>query len=190
MPVYNLVKSGVHTSIPTDTSPVDIALPGEAIKLGSTYPLVQVRETRLGNESGVTAYLFDDETLRIEFKVTPLPAGEEIVVRWYVFDLENFGDDMKEALFRLQTILAVLGENMIQDLIASDSSGNLLQYRVRLFDSKTNALAATFNLKDGSPLETGELKRHTATQDVIKGKNTRSSLRKVLDISADTPGVG
>ena len=103
MSVYNLVKTGVQTIVATTTSPVDVTLPGDVVKLGSAYPLIQVRETRLiaGLDNGVTAYLFDDSTLRIEFRPTPLPASEEIVVRWHVFDLENFGDDMKDVLFRL-----------------------------------------------------------------------------------------
>lgn len=190
MATLNLVKTGVHTIIPTDTSPVDIALPGDAVKLASAYPLVQVRETRLGSELGATAYLFDASTLRIEFKVTPLPAGEEIVVRWYVFDIENLGDEIKEVLFRLQGILGYLGENLVQDLITSDQSGNITQYRMRVFDSKANAENAVLNKVDGSPLDMGEQRRVTVTQNVIKAKNTRSTMRKVLDlILSPTPGV-
>ncbi|MCJ2530755.1 MAG: hypothetical protein LN413_00335 [Candidatus Thermoplasmatota archaeon] len=119
-----------------------------------------------------------------------MQTGETIKVSWEVHDLENLGDDMKDVLFRLQGILGYLGENLVQDLIVSDQAGNLTQYRMRVFQDKATANAATLNLADGSPLETGEQRRTTVTQNVIKAKNTRSTMRKVLDlILSPVPGV-
>jgi hypothetical protein len=131
--------------------------------------------------------LLDENTIRLEWDGT-LAAGETIDAAYEVYDLENLGDDLKELLFREQRVLAYLGENVIQDKILYNNAGVMTQYRLRVFDSKANANGATVDTENPS-LETGELARSTVTQEIVAGKNDRSSLAKVLDLLLTTPGV-
>lgn len=188
---YTLIKVGTTTIVPTDTSPVNVSFAGAPIKTSSAYPVATISETRLGNELGARVVIKDATSLDIHFKVTPLPAGEEIVVSWYVFDIENLGDDIKELLHRSQIILGYLGENVIMGNISIDGQGNFSQYYVRTFDTKTNADAATTNLTDpeiDGP-ETGELSRFRFTQTIDRPTNERSAMKRVLIFKAATPGV-
>jgi hypothetical protein len=137
---------------------------------------------------GATVRILDGDTVRLEWDGT-LAGTETIVASYDVWDLENFGDDMKEALFRLTRVLGYLGENAVQDLITYDNAGNVTQFRVRSFDSKTNAEAATVDLPDGQPLQTGEYSRVTFQQSIDVSKNDRTLLKKVLTDLLATPGV-
>ncbi len=181
-----LVKVGTTTIVPTDTSPKNVSFSGAPIKTSSAYPVATISETRLGNELGARVVIKDALSLDIHFKVDPLPAGEEIVVSWYVFDIENLGDDIKELLFRAQLILGYLGENVIQGNVSIDGQGNFSQYYVRVFDTKTNADAATTNLVDPelNGLETGELTRFRFTQTIARPENERSAMKRVVIVKA------
>lgn len=183
---YTLIKVGTTTIVPTDTSPVNVSFAGAPIKTSSAYPVATISETRLGNELGARVVIKDATSLDIHFKVTPLPAGEEIIVSWYVYDVENLGDDIKELLFRAQLILGYLGENAIQGNVSIDGQGNFSQYYVRIFDTKTNADAATTNLTDPEldGLETGELTRFRFTQTIARPENERSAMKRVVIVKA------
>ena len=188
---YNLIKVGTTTIVPTDTSPKNVAFSGAPIKTTSAYPVATISETRLGNELGARVVIKDATSLDIHFKVTPLPAGEEIVVSWYVFDIENLGDDIKEVLFREQLILGYLGENVLMGNVTLDNQGNFSQYYVRIFDTKENADDATTNLTDPEldALEDGELVRMRFTQTIDRPTNERSDMKRVIILKAPTPGV-
>jgi hypothetical protein len=222
------VQRGARALTNADTSPVDITI--TSVDVAASFVTLSHRDSRATTPTlrGVTAYLFDATTLRLEFGA--IGAGETIDVRWEVvekkpeilrgatvrildgdtvrlewdgtlagndtidasydvWDLENFGDDMKEALYKLIRILGYLGENAIQDNISYDEAGNVTQFRIRIFDSKTNANAATPDIPDLDPLQTGEYSRTTVTQSIDEAKNDRTLLRKVLDMIAATPGV-
>jgi len=125
-------------------------------------------------------------TVRLEWDGS-LAAGETIEAHYEVWDIENLGDDVKELLFRLQRMLAYLGENLLQDKIVYDDAGNMVSYRLRLFNSKVNAEAATVDTPGA--FETGELARQTVTQDINFAKNDRLSLIRVLTDLLATPGV-
>lgn len=125
-------------------------------------------------------------TVRMEWDGT-LAVGETIEAHFEVFDMENLGDDVKELLFRLQRMLAYLGENLLQDLIIFDDAGNMVSYRLRAFNSKVNAEAATVDTPGA--LETGELARQTVTQDINFARNDRLSLVRVITDLLATPGV-
>lgn len=188
---YTLIKVGTTTIVPTDTSPKNVSFSGAPIKTSSAYPVATISETRLGNELGARVLIKDALSLDIHFKVTPLPAGEEIVVSWYVFDIENLGDDLKELLHRAQILLGYLGENVIMGNVSIDGQGNFSQYYVRTFDTKTNADAATTNLTDpelDGP-DAGELTRFRFTQTIDRPTNERSAMKRVLIFKAATPGV-
>lgn len=135
---------------------------------------------------GAFMRLLNATTVRLEWDGA-LVAGETIEAHYEAFDLENLGDDVKETLFRLQRMLAYLGENLLQDVIVYDDAGNMVSYRLRLFNSKVNAEAATVDTPGG--LETGELSRQTVTQDINFAKNDRLSLIRVLTDLLATPGV-
>lgn len=128
-------------------------------------------------------------TVRMEWDGV-LDVGETIEAHFDVFDMENVGDDVKELLFRLQRILGYLGENMLQDLLLYDDAGNMVQYRLRVFNSKVNTESATLDLPQLSPFETGELARQMVTQDVNAARNDRLSLVRLLtDLLSPSPGV-
>lgn len=135
---------------------------------------------------GAFMRILNATTVRLEWDGA-LVAGETIEAHYEAFDMENLGDDVKELLFRLQRMLAYLGENLLQDSIQYDDAGNMVSYRLRLFNTKTNAEAATVDTPGG--LETGELSRQTVTQDINFAKNDRLSLIRVLTDLLATPGV-
>lgn len=183
---YTLIKVGTTTISPTDTSPKNVSFAGAPIKTTSAYPVATVSETRLGNESGARVVIKDATSLDIHFKVTPLPAGEQIVVSWYVFDIENLGDDIKELLFRAQLILGYLGENVLQGNVTLDGQGNFSQYYVRVFQDKAKTDSASVNLDDPEldALEDGELARFRFTQTIAKPDNERSDMKRVVLLKA------
>jgi len=187
-----LIRSGVETIVPTDTSPVTVAIPGAPIKTSSAYPVATISETRLGNELGARVTIKDATNLEIAFKVTPLPAGEEIVVAWYIYDIENLGDDIKELLFRAQLILGYLGENVLLGNVTLDGQGNFSQYYVRIFQDKAKAESATVNLVDPEldALETGELVRMRFTQTIDRPTNERKDMKRVVILKVAPASYG
>ena len=68
-----------------------------------------------------------------------------------------------------------------------DVAGVMTSYRLRFFNSKANALAATIGTSGG--LETGETARILATKEASLGKNDVLSLRMIRDDVIATPGV-
>ena len=136
---------------------------------------------------GATVRLLDANTVRVEWDGT-LAAGETIDVAYEVWDIAPLGDDLKEILFRCQRILGYLAENMVQDMVIADQAGNIVQYRLRVFDTDVHAEAAKINWEAG--MQTGELARVQVTQAIDITTNDRKSLIKVLDTVAATPGIG
>lgn len=176
----------------------DFTIP--ATKVGTTWLNQANRSRRLGDEYGATVELVSATVLRMRWYGDPdAPEGlvndetttlDEIVAVYVeAFDLSPIGDDLKELLFRTLRIVSLLGENVINDLIIPDDAGNVVQYRLRLFDSRPNAEAATPDLPDGNAMETGELSRITMSQDIDIGKNDRALLMRVLTDIIATPGV-
>ncbi len=154
---------------------------GETLDVG--FEVVEHKPRR-----GATIRLLDEDTVRIEWDLQ-LAAGETITISYEVVDLDEIGDMLLEAQFRAQRILGELGINMIQDLTERDDMRNLIQYRIRTFLTKAEAIAATLDIPDGSPLEAGEISRRTLTVDVDIRSNDRKSLTSVLDSVLDTPGL-
>ena len=149
-----------------------------------SWEVVQNRQPRLA-----TVRLLDANTVRLEWDGT-LVAGEKIVASVEVFDIENLGDSIRELEFRTGMTLNYLGHNLMQDLIVMDKQGNLLSFRLRGFDTEVNLAAATKNIAEVQPLETGERFRTTITQDIRTDRNDRILLLKTLtDLLTPTPGV-
>jgi hypothetical protein len=181
----------------------DFSIAPTAVKLGSTFLLSEAAESRIPTvpepsltleHRGAFVTLIAVSTLRLYWRgalATDAEAGpEKISVGVQLLDLNELGNSFLEVLFRLQRILGELGNNQIQDLLVRDDPGNVTQYRVRVFDTKANAQAATKNLPDGSPLEAGELSRRTVVVQIDVRKNDRTSLTGVQDlILTPTPGV-
>lgn len=136
-----------------------------------------------------TVRLASDTQVELAWDGGALLAGETITASYDVWDLSNFGNDMKEVLFRLARVLAYHGENTIQDLITYDDPGNVIQYRLRVFDTRAHAEACTPDLPDGQDLETGELARVRMTQEILASQNDRTLLTRVLTDLLATPGV-
>lgn len=131
---------------------------------------------------------------KVEISWTPVAAleatTEQIDVTFEVFDIENLGDDIKELLFRGQLILGHLGENVIQDSIVLDDGGNMVSYRKRIFDSRTNAEAAEADIPDADALATGELSRVKVIQSIEQANNDRDLMTQVVLLKlSPTPGV-
>ena len=129
---------------------------------------------------GVNIRLTTPTNVEVSWDKGTLLAGESIDVAFEVFDIENLGDDIKEILFRQKRILSFHGENVIEDLIKYDDAGNPITYRVRTFNSKANAEAATFDIPDADPLEVGELTRVGVIQDFNIETNDRLSIIMTL----------
>lgn len=170
------------------TSPTNLRIEYATLAVGETLDIAyEVSNTRGGSETG-TLRLFDASTVRLDWDGNLL-AGDFVTAQFEVFDLENFGDDMKEALFRMQLILGQLGANAVQDSITFDDAGNMTTYRIRIYDTKDNAEAADLDIADSEALDPGELLRIRATQDIDFAKNDRNSLIRVEIVKAPTPGV-
>jgi len=129
---------------------------------------------------GVNVRLTTPTNVEVSWDGGILLAGESIDVAFEVFDIENLGDDVKEILFRQTRILSFHGENSIEDLIKYDDAGNPITYRIRTFNSKANAEAATFDIPDADPLEVGELTRVGVIQDFNVETNDRKSIIMTL----------
>lgn len=177
--------SGVSIKLQSDTTVRATFNPPAA---GDTIDLeFQVVEHKA--RRGATLRLLDANTLRLEWDGA-LAAGETIDCTYEVWDIENLGDDIKELLFRLQKILGIQGENTIQDLQTYDNAGNPTSFRVRVFDTKDDAEAATVDLPEGDGLEDGELSRFKTTLEWVKGRNRPVSILSVRTHLLATPDVG
>ncbi|MGH9461072.1 MAG: hypothetical protein ACRD5D_00560 [Candidatus Polarisedimenticolia bacterium] len=199
---YALAQRGVTTVTVGDTSPKDVTL-ASPIKTGAAQLHCSIRESRIPalpepdltlEHRGATCRILNSTTIRIEWNgtlSTDAEAGNEtITVAWEVWDIESLGDDVQEILFRLQRILGIQGENSIQDLMTYDQAGNPTQFRVRTFDTKVDAEAATVDLPSASALEAGELDRHLVTLEWSTAKNRPKSILSVrTHLLAPTPGV-
>jgi hypothetical protein len=151
---------------------------GAAETLDVSWEVIQNRQPR-----HATVRLLDADNVRLEWDGV-LVAGEQIVASVDVFDIENFGDDVKEILFRQLRQLGYMGENSMQDILVFDTQGNLTSYRVRCFDSKTNIDLATPDVTGA--LETGELSRITFTQQIVVSANDRNlATEKLTDVAAN-----
>ena len=159
----------------------DAAALGAAETMDVSWEVVQNRQPRLA-----TMRIVDADNVELAWDGT-LVAGEKITASFDVWDIENLGDDIKELLFRLQRISGYLGENCMQDELTYDDAGNLTKFRLRLFDSKVNAEAATEDTTGG--LETGETARVDISQTIAIDENDRTLLLKVLTDLIATPGV-
>ncbi len=137
---------------------------------------------------GVNLRILDVNTIRLEWDGT-LAAGESIDAAYDLFDLSEFGDDVKELLFGQQRLLAIGGENSFQDLERYDLAGNPITFRIRTFDSKANCENSTFDIAAAEDLETGELSRVAVTLTWPTGKNRPTAIQSVLTDLADTPGI-
>lgn len=138
---------------------------------------------------GATLKFVDNDTIRLTWAPAQLAAGETIDVDYFVYDIENVGDDLKELLYRAARTLAAQGENTIQDLVTYDDVGNPTTFRVRQFDSQANAEAATVNLAEGGAMQTGELDRFKVTVAWNTSKNRPTSIISVRTHLVATPGV-
>ena len=155
-------------------------LPGETIDVD--WEVLDPQQT----QPQATVRILNATTLRVEWEGGVLATGETIVVVADVVDMSQFSiaslsDRIDEILYRQLRTLAYLGENVLQDDIQYDDPGTMVSYRIRVFDTKAHLQAATIDIADGSPLETGELSRCRVTQEIDVGSNDRTSLAKVLD---------
>lgn len=176
----------------------DFTIP--AVKVGTTFVNQNPTYRRIGDEYGATVKLLNATTLRMSWYGMPgtteglvndesTGLDEIMEVECEVFDLNAVGNDLKELLFRMARTLGYLGENVMNDLIEYDNAGNVVQYRLRLFDTKVHCESATPDRPDGSSMQTGELARITMSQDIDIGKNDRALLMRVLTDLIATPGV-
>ncbi len=173
---------GVRARLTTTTNlELVFTNPGAGDSIEVAWEVIQYMQPR-----SATLRILDPDNVRLEWDGT-LVAGESIVASFDVWDIENFGDDIKELLFRLQRIAGYLGENCVQDELTYDDAGNLTKFRLRLFDSKVNAEDATADTVGG--LETGETARVDISQTIRIDKNDRILLLKVLTDLIVTPGV-
>jgi hypothetical protein len=135
-----------------------------------------------------TLRLLNGTTLRAEWDLQ-LVAGETIDIEYEVVEFDQLADMLLEIDFMQVRALAELGENHLQDLLVRDEMRNLVQYRLRTFQTKAQALAAEPGIPDGDPLEAGEISRRTVYIAVDERTNDRSGLLGVLDQVMETPGI-
>jgi hypothetical protein len=84
---------------------------------------------------------------------------------------------------RLARLLALNGENIFIDNLSYNTGGKMTGCRIRVFDTSTNATAASSGNTD---LEPGELYQYSVTQVFSSGVQRRTSHLSVLDTSLDT----
>ncbi len=164
----------------------DFVIPS-AVKLGSTFIVSSVMENRAGNARGATVRLEDATHVRVSWPGA-LAGGESITVSYEVYDLDDVADDLLEILFRMERMLGYLGENTLQDDIEVDDAGNIVSYRIRLFDTEAHAAAATVDIEGNFP-QLGERARIEVSQDVDFDTNDRVSLLRLRTELITTPGV-
>lgn len=187
MAAKTLVQRAVVTITNADAGNTKDFLLNTAVKLGSTFIVSSVMENRAGNARGATVQLQDATHVRISWPGA-LAGGESITVSYEVYDLDDIADDLLEILFRQERTLGYLGENTLQDKMVEDDAGNIVSYRLRLFDTKANAEAATVDIDAAFP-QAGERARIAVSQDVDFDTNDRVSLLRVRTDLIATPGV-
>jgi len=84
---------------------------------------------------------------------------------------------------RTKRLLALEGENFVMDLVGTDNSGNMTSFRMRIFDTKTNAENATKDLETAALPEPGEVLDYTVTQ-TYDNRGVKDLHISVLDTSA------
>ncbi len=126
--------------------------------------------------------------VRLEWDGT-LQTGESIDAAFDVYDLNDVGNELLELDFKLLRALGFDGENSIEDGLTYDQAGNPITVRIRTFDSKADAQAATPDIADGDPLETGENSRVKSVLTWDTGKNRPSLITTYLLAVAATPGI-
>ena len=90
--------------------------------------------------------------------------------------LNHLRNDVENVLFpRTKRLLSYHGENQMIDLVEVDAANNMISMRVRTFDDRASALAATPDLPDVSGLEPGEVSRLTVTQTYSLPRCVRDS---------------
>lgn len=111
--------------------------------------------------------------LTYNFTVTPSYSGK---LDWLRNDVEN-------VLFeRLRRIIALCGENLVVDNFSYDTSGNIIGIRVRLFEDRASALAATPDITD---IEPGELEQYNVTQQHNVARNVRTAHFSTISADSD-----
>lgn len=80
---------------------------------------------------------------------------------------------------RLKRIAGLLGENMAIDNFSFDTAGNCTGYRVRLFETRSAAAAASLGITDVP--EPGEIATYTVEQDYSSGRRLRVSHVSTID---------
>jgi hypothetical protein len=181
-------KRGVVAAIDYDGEGIELDYaPLEAGEtLDVNYQVTEHPEASAGH--GAILTLYSATKVRLSWDGAILP-GESITASFELIDFESLGDDIKEALFRLENLLGLLGANYVEDLITRDDAGNKVSFRIRVFDSKAHAEDATLDLPAGDGLEAGEQRRITISQEIDTPTNDRiSSLGVETDVLA-TPGV-
>lgn len=177
---------GAIVQLKADGSAVQISFPKAAMTEDEEITVHYEVVTENLESRGVTARLTAVNTLEIHYGAA-LAAGEELVVAYEVYDLDDVVDKMNEQLYRLTRVLGLLGENALKDLISRDDAGNEVSWRLRVFDTKAHAEAATVDLPDGESLETGELCRVLQTREIIVDVNDETSVLMTRTDLAATP---
>lgn len=80
---------------------------------------------------------------------------------------------------RLKRLLSQGGENQLLDSFSYDAAGNCLSYRVRIFEDRDSAEAATPDITDLP--EPGEVLSYTCTQSYSSGRQLRASVLTLID---------
>jgi len=177
---------GVTAKLQSSTA---VRLTFDTVAAGDTIDVEILVEENV-DYRGATVRLVDATTVEMSWDGGALLTGETITATYEVFDVEDMGDDLKEILFRLTRLLGYAGENVRQDLLSYDDPGNMIMYRLRVFDTRANAEASTPDLPDGEDLETGELARVRMTQEILASQNDRTGMIRVLTDVADNEEVG
>lgn len=137
--------------------------------------------------AGAAIRIVDETHLEVLFGGGPLEADEEIEIPWNLVDYDDVMNALLELDFKALRQLGYSGENMIVDKVGREF-GNQKTYRIRLFDSKESAEAATTDF-DGDEFEAGEIARVSRDVDIDVKNNDRDSMIRLLDKLADTPGI-
>lgn len=84
---------------------------------------------------------------------------------------------------RIKRVLGLLGENLVLDNMSYDTAGNCTGFRIRLFETRALADAASVGITDVP--EPGEFATYTVTQAYTSGRNTRASHVSLIDQDAE-----
>jgi hypothetical protein len=183
------ILSGFSTSVFYPAVPLDVS-EGNGFTPGRGYGILAKNDQGTGSTT---------ELIAINFRVTwehlgspnttdalAETAGNENTILGRLRTLER---NQTEVIFpRLQRNLGLSGENQLVDAYSYDNAGNIMACRIRVFDTRANALAAaiwqdTENEADPAPtLQTGEILRYIVTADHVSPRQ----LRQVLDTKSET----